>query len=146
MAAFWRRPYSALRRVEALSQVRHSKEFEALAVLFKRVKNITKGFDGQMTPEIASRLIEPAERGLLQEIDSRWPAIETALARADFAGAVRHLVTFTGPVDRFFVDVLVMSEDPALKEARLTLLTTLRRAILNIADIAEVAPEEGRPS
>ncbi|PYR23671.1 MAG: glycine--tRNA ligase subunit beta [Acidobacteria bacterium] len=146
VAAFWRRPDSALRRVEALSQVRHSKEFEALAVLFKRVKNITKGFDGQMTPEIAARLIEPAERGLLQEIDSRWPAIETALARADFAGAVRHLVTFTGPVDRFFVDVLVMSEDPALKEARLTLLTTLRRAILNIADIAEVAPEEGRPS
>ena len=146
VAAFWRRPYSALRRVEALSQVRHSKEFEALAVLFKRVKNITKGFDGQMTPAIASRLIEPAERGLLQEIDSRWPAIETALARGDFAGAVRHLVTFTGPVDRFFVDVLVMSEDPALKEARLTLLTTLRRAILNIADIAEVAPEEGRPS
>jgi glycyl-tRNA synthetase beta chain len=146
VAAFWRRPYSALRRVEALSQVRHSKEFEALAVLFKRVKNITKGFDGQMTPDIASRLIEPAERGLLQEIDSRWPAIETALTRGDFAGAVRHLVTFTGPVDRFFVDVLVMSEDPALKEARLTLLTTLRRAILNIADIAEVAPEEGRPS
>ena len=146
VAAFWRRPYSALRRVEALSQVRHSKEFEALAVLFKRVKNITKGFDGQMTPDIASRLIEPAERGLLREIDSRWPAIETALARGDFAGAVRHLVTFTGPVDRFFVDVLVMSEDPALKEARLTLLTTLRRAILNIADIAEVAPEEGRPS
>jgi glycyl-tRNA synthetase beta chain len=146
VAAFWRRPYSALRRVEALSQVRHSKEFEALAILFKRVKNITKGFDGQMTPDIASRLIEPAERGLLQEIDSRWPAIETALARGDFAGAVRHLVTFTGPVDRFFVDVLVMSEDPALKEARLTLLTTLRRAILNIADIAEVAPEEGRPA
>ncbi|PYR02111.1 MAG: glycine--tRNA ligase subunit beta, partial [Acidobacteria bacterium] len=48
VAAFWRRPYSALRRVEALSQVRHSKEFEALAVLFKRVKNITKAFDGQM--------------------------------------------------------------------------------------------------
>jgi glycyl-tRNA synthetase beta chain len=146
VAAFWRRPHSALRRVEALSQVRHSKEFEALAVLFKRVKNITKGFDGQMTPDIASRLIEPAERGLLQEIDSRWPAIDTALARGDFAGAVRHLVTFTGPVDRFFTDVLVMSDDPALKEARLTLLTTLRRAILNIADIAEVAPEEGQPS
>jgi glycyl-tRNA synthetase beta chain len=146
VAAFWRRPHSALRRVEALSQVRHSKEFEALALLFKRVKNITKGFDGQMTPDIASRLIEPAERGLLQEIDSRWPAIDTALARGDFGGAVRHLVTFTGPVDRFFTDVLVMSDDPALKEARLTLLTTLRRAILNIADIAEVAPEEGRPS
>jgi glycyl-tRNA synthetase beta chain len=146
VAAFWRRPHLALRRVEALAQVRQSKEFEALAVLFKRVKNITKGFDGEMTPDIASRLIEPSERGLLQDIDSRRPAIEAALARGDFAGAVRHLVTFSGPVDRFFTDVLVMSEDPALKEARLTLLTTLRSAILNIADIAEVAPEDVRQS
>jgi hypothetical protein len=35
-----------------------------------------------------------------------------------------------------------MADDPALREARLTLLGVLRRTILNIADIAEVAPED----
>jgi glycyl-tRNA synthetase beta subunit len=36
----------------------------------------------------------------------------------------------------------VMAEDPALREARLALLTVLRGVILDIADIAEIAPEE----
>jgi glycyl-tRNA synthetase beta subunit len=40
------------------------------------------------------------------------------------------------------VDVLVMADDPAVRSARLALLTSLRRTILNIADISEIAPEE----
>ena len=55
---------------------------------------------------------------------------------------MRELGALGAPVDRFFVDVLVMAEDPALREARLALLTALRRTILGIADIAEIAPEE----
>jgi glycyl-tRNA synthetase beta subunit len=35
-----------------------------------------------------------------------------------------------------------MADDPALRRARLALLADLRRMILNIADISEVAPEE----
>jgi glycyl-tRNA synthetase beta subunit len=38
--------------------------------------------------------------------------------------------------------VLVMAEDPALREARLALLAELRRTILDIADIAELAPDD----
>jgi len=142
VSEFWSQPSSALKRVEALAQVRPSKEFESLAILFKRVKNITKGFEGQLTPDIEARLIEPAERALLTDIKARWPAIETAVSHERFPAAVKELVALSGPVDRFFVDVLVMADDPVLKEARLTLLTTLRRTILNIADIAAVAPEE----
>jgi glycyl-tRNA synthetase beta chain len=142
VAAFWTRPDSALRRVEALSQVRNSKEFETLAILFKRVKNITKGFDGAMTPEIAARLVEPAEQALWKDIDGRLPRIEMALSHEQYPDAVREIVALAGPVDRFFTDVLVMADDPLVKEARLTLLTVLRRTILNIADIAEIVPED----
>ena len=39
-------------------------------------------------------------------------------------------------------DVLVMAEDPVLREARLTLLGVLRNSILDIADISELAPED----
>ena len=41
----WGYPKASLQRVEALSQVRSSPEFQALAGLFKRVKNITKGVE-----------------------------------------------------------------------------------------------------
>jgi glycyl-tRNA synthetase beta chain len=138
----WTRPHVALKRVEALAPARRSKEFETLAVLFKRVKNITKDFDGEgLTPGDRARLTEPAEAALLKEMDARWPAIEAAVAHDRYAEAMRELGALSGPVDRFFVEVLVMAENHDLRRARLALLTSLRRTILNIADIAEVAPE-----
>ena len=65
-----------------------------------------------------------------------------AVADARYADAMRELGTLSAPVDRFFVDVLVMAEDPAVRAARLALLAKLRRTILSIADIAEIAPED----
>jgi len=83
---------------------------------------------------------------LLKEIDARFPVIEAAVAEERYADAMRELGALGTPVDRFFVDVLVMADDPGIRSARLALLTALRRTILNIADIAEIAPEETRPA
>jgi glycyl-tRNA synthetase beta chain len=139
---WWSRPQNVLLRVQALAQARKSPGFETLAILFKRVKNITKGFEGTLDEGVRSKLTEPAERALLAEMDARRPAIDAALASERYGDAMRELGVFSKPVDQFFVDVLVMAEDPALRNARLTLLATLRRTILDIADISEIAPEE----
>jgi glycyl-tRNA synthetase beta chain len=144
----WARPASVLKRANALAHARKSRDFETLAILFKRVKNITKGVDGvpgaltTLTPDTRARLTEPAELALLKELDARLPAIESAVIQERYTEAMRELGALSGPVDRFFVDVLVMAEDPALRQARLALLTVLRGVILDIADIAEIAPEE----
>jgi len=144
------RPYDLLRRVQALAQARKAAGFEALAVLFKRVKNITK----DVAPGTASAaglaalhetLREPAEQALLVELEQRWPRIERALVEERFLDAMTQLAHLQGPVDKFFVDVLVMAEDPALRQARLSLLTTLRDTILTTSgDISEIAPDEPR--
>jgi glycyl-tRNA synthetase beta chain len=140
--AHWALPHAVLKRVDALARARTSKDFETLAVLFKRVKNITKGFNGALTADLKARLVEPAEVALLTEIDARWPTIAAAAAHERWGDAMRELGALSAPVDRFFVDVLVMAEDPALREARLALLAELRRTILDIADIAELAPDD----
>jgi len=54
------------------------------------------------------------------------------------------IVGLRGPVDRFFTDVLVMAEDPQVRKDRLSLLTMLRDTITQIADISEMAAEEGK--
>ena len=46
------------------------------------------------------------------------------------------------PVDRFFDKVMVMAEDPALRQNRLNLLTALRAMILEVADISRIGVEE----
>jgi glycyl-tRNA synthetase beta chain len=140
-------PYDLLRRVQALAQARQTDGFEGLAVLFKRVKNITRDFTpGPTTPRgfaaLRAALREPAEHALLAELEQRWPRIEQALGEERFLDAMTELGRLHGPVDRFFVDVLVMADDPALREARLALLTTLRNSILMTGgDISEIAPD-----
>ncbi len=143
VASHWEHPHLALARVEALSQNRSSAEFAQLAELFKRVKNITK----DVVPtadlqELRGRLREPTEIALVDAAVRVWPSLQQALADARYADAMRDVVALRQPVDRFFVDVLVMADDPLLREARLTLLATLRTAILQIADIAEIVPED----
>ena len=108
----------------------------------KRVNNITKDF--QTTADLGDlrkRLREPSEIALVDAAARIWPTLQGALADARYADAMKDVVTLRQPVDQFFVDVMVMTEEPALREARLTLLATLKKAILNIADLAEIATE-----
>jgi glycyl-tRNA synthetase beta chain len=139
-------PYETIKRAEALAQVRNAKAFEALAVLFKRVKNITREFarpGGQDLATLRQALREPAELALLGDIEQRWPKIDHALQHDQFLEAMNQLAPLHAPVDKFFVDVLVMAEEPALREARLALLATLRDTVLRTSgDISEIAPEE----
>ena len=146
VAAHWNDPRAALKRLDALSKARGSDDLTALAVLLKRVKNITKEH-AEPTASIEvlrPRLKEPAEVALLGAIDARWPKILDALGRDRHADAMKEIVGLREAVDRFFVDVLVMADDPQVRSDRLSLLTMLRNAIMKFADISELAPAEAR--
>jgi glycyl-tRNA synthetase beta chain len=146
----WAHPRAALRRAEALAQARKAKEFEALAFLFKRVKNITKDFVPGKQWEFAdlrSAVIEPAELALLADLEQRWPKIRTALEGERFLDAMNQLSELHAPVDKFFTDVLVMAQDPTLREARLALLKTLHDKVIETGgDISEIAPDDAKPA
>jgi glycyl-tRNA synthetase beta chain len=143
VAAFWKTPHAALKRIEALSRERGSQQFAALAALLKRVKNITKDQrdGGAKLAEVRGRLREPAEVALATEIDQRWPQIAEAKSREQFGDAMKIIVGLRDPVDKFFTDVLVMTDDAQLRNDRLALLTMLRETITQIADISEMAAE-----
>src|SRR6185503_12861798 len=124
VAAHWQKPSEAAEVIGAVAKFRGSAEFKALGGLFKRIKNITKDFEapGGDLADVRARLREPAELALADEIIRRGPAIERALASARYTDVMTELVSLREPVDRFFKDVMVMVDDQALREARLTLL------------------------
>jgi glycyl-tRNA synthetase beta chain len=140
----WKRPVAAQKRLEALSQARGSAELTGLAVLLKRVKNITKEHaePAAAMADLRQRLKEPAEVALIDEIDRRWPKIQDALGRDRYGDAMKEIVSLRAAVDRFFVDVLVMADDQQVRSDRLSLLTMLRNTITGFADISELAPAE----
>jgi glycyl-tRNA synthetase beta chain len=138
-------PLEARRKLAALQRTARRDELLAVAALLKRVKNITKGIgviDRAELARHASRLTEPAERALLQEIAARQPAIETALERGDYDAAIAEIAALQPVVARFFDDILVNAEDADVRGARLALVATLRDVILRLADISEIVSDE----
>ena len=133
-------PHDARLRLEALRRDRTSPDFEALAVAFKRVKNLSRELKGGPV-ESLDRLTDPAEVALLEEFRTRGELVRQAAARRDYLEAFRLASGFRPAVDRFFTDVFVMVDDAALRDQRLTLIWRLHDLIQELADISEILPQ-----
>ncbi|WP_314910720.1 DALR anticodon-binding domain-containing protein, partial [Cardiobacterium hominis] len=102
----------------------------------KRIRNILKKNGERNEAVAADRLLEPAEQALWQSWQTLAPAIDAELQKSDYRAALEQLATLGAPLDAFFTDVMVMSDDPALQQNRLALLTTLQRGFDQIADLS----------
>ena len=138
------RPLDARRKLEVLPEFTDTPDFQTLATLFKRVKNIARELADGGSPDepFESVLTEPSERALLAELKARRSVIDAAVEtgsgfREAFAEAAR-----IGPaVDRFFNEVFVMADDLKLRNARLGLMQQVEQVILQLADVSEIVPE-----
>jgi len=126
-------PIDCRLRLEALHRVRQEvpEDFAALAEAFKRAKNIL----AQRRP---SAPLDPS----LFEADAERELHRAASALADHAGSyeegLRGLARLRAPVGRFFDDVLVMAEDPRVRDNRLALLSLTLSLFYRIADISNL--------
>ena len=135
-------PLEARLKLEALTHMTGSDALLGVAALLKRVKNITKGVsDGADWKAIPDVLTEPAERTLWSQVDASAPGIRSAAARGDYREAFAGIAALQPPVAKFFDDVMVMTEDTNLRQARLSLVAALRDLILGIADLSEIVTD-----
>ena len=128
-------------RVKAVSSFTSLPESQDLAAANKRVSNIlSKQLKGQkVSPLNTSLLIDEAEIELSTAVD-KLKNTTTALVRdRDYTGALEKLATLRNPVDRFFNEVMVMTEDKSLRNNRLSLLTNLHKLFTDVADISLLA-------
>lgn len=138
------RPLDARRKLEVLPEFTETPDFQTLATLFKRVKNIARELvDGGSSDEpFESALAEPAERALLDELRSRRSIIDAAVnTGAGFREAFAEAAKIGPSVDRFFNEVFVMADDLTLRRARLRLMQQVERVILQLADVSEIVPD-----
>jgi len=133
-------PLDTRRRLEALRATRRSADFAALAVAFKRVKNLSRELKGEPAA-VFDRLTEPAEAALVAEYNARAAQIREAVGARRYEQAFRLASGFRPAVDKFFLDIFVMVEDEALRHQRLSLLAALHELLLELADISEIVPE-----
>jgi glycyl-tRNA synthetase beta chain len=129
--------------LKGLAEFSRSAQFRVLATAFKRVRNIAREMPEGGEGEWRSNLKEAAELALAEEIDRRRPAIEAAARDGrNFRAAYAEAAGFEAAVARFFNEVFVMTDDQALRHARLRLMKQLESLVLQLGDISElVAPE-----
>lgn len=125
-----------LDRIEAFSAIRSEEAFSVLAASYKRIRNILK--DNRDTVIEPETLKEVAEKNLYAAFLEVRHKVEVILAERDYLGALKALLELKQPVDGFFDDVMVMSDDLNVRKNRLNLLTAIGDLILQIGDISKM--------
>jgi glycyl-tRNA synthetase beta chain len=135
----------AVARVEAVSKVRGSADFESISVAFKRIKNIlrqanesSKRVGSTVDPKLFSEEAEKKLGVLIPEISK---AVNNLREGKDYSRALAEISRIRPAVDAFFDKVMVMVEEEELRANRLALLQTLLREFSTIADFSEIVTE-----
>ena len=137
----------AQKRLGALKAIRKSKNFEPLAVSFKRIRKILEKAgvavsDGlRVSPDFFENAAERELHAAVREAALKVPVMKRA---GKYQEALEYIAGLRPVVDRFFDEVMVMAENETVRNNRLTLLAELLREFTTVADFSEIGGEERR--
>ena len=123
-------------RIDALAAIREQPAFTVLAAAFKRVMNIVKGnHDTDVNEGI---LQENAERSLYETFQKVSDETRPLLDNKEYGKALAVILNMKEPVDTFFDEVMVMTDDLALRKNRLNMLTAVAELFLKVGDFSKM--------
>ncbi|MFL5249714.1 MAG: glycine--tRNA ligase subunit beta [Myxococcales bacterium] len=135
-------------RLQALTDVREKNrvDFENTAATFKRIANILSQAQEKKLSAVALdpglvRKEEPSEAALLEALSRSRDQVGAALEDEKYLIAYGVLAELRPAVDRFFDDVMVMHQDPRIRDNRLALLRSLHELFSPLADFSRLQVE-----
>ncbi len=129
-----------LKRVQALEELKNAPDFDPLAIAFKRAVNIIKkAEDFDKRPVDTALFEDPCESALYNACDQVRKKVDICLANGDFNQALMDIATLRDSVDVFFDGVMVMAEDPDIRNNRLALLSGIAALFASIADFSKIS-------
>ncbi|HIC13095.1 MAG TPA: glycine--tRNA ligase subunit beta [Sulfurimonas sp.] len=122
-------------KIEALNNLVNSEGFSEVSATFNRVANIVKDLDLNASSSVNAGLFEEeAEKSLFARFsDVSSKKYDTYEEELDA------LLGLKPELDSFFTNVMVNVEDENIKNNRKSLVASVYKSILNIADIKEVS-------
>lgn len=131
-------PAEFMLRAHALEDARTNDPelFDDLATAYARAAHLG---DAKLGTEVDGALLGEAEQALLSAVDAASASVSDKLAAGAYAEALAALAALREPIDRFFTDVLVMDDDPKVRDNRLRLLNRFASVFGDVADIGALA-------
>jgi glycyl-tRNA synthetase len=128
-------PAAAAASARALAQLTQAPDWSDVFTAYARCKRIVRNL-GEAYTVAPERYTEPATRELYEAVEAvaarNQGRIDTLPALGE---ALRDL---KDPINRFFTDVLVMAEDPAVRAARLALMQRVAALPDRVADLSQL--------
>ncbi len=132
-----------VKRARALNAVIATEDGENLVQGFKRANNILTQAEEKDGVEYSYgadvKFAETdSEKALFAALDAAQAQIDPALKTEDFPTAMAAMAALRGPVDAFFEDVQVNTDNDILRRNRLNLLSQIRSVCSSVADLTKI--------
>jgi len=112
---------------------------QSLAAANKRISNILKKAEVAVDTQVQTALPqEPAEHELRAQLQRAEADTQPFFAAGNYQAALLRLASLRPAVDKFFDDVMVMTDDKDARNNRLALLGSLRAVFLKVADLSRL--------
>jgi glycyl-tRNA synthetase len=129
-------PYRAAVTARDLAQLVKTPDWSDVFTAYARCKRIVRSLP-ETYPLAPEHYTEPATSGLYEASESANRRIsESANRSVALLGEI--LRDLQAPINRFFTDVLVMAEDPAVRQARLALVQRIAALPDGVADLSQL--------
>ncbi|NVK31492.1 MAG: glycine--tRNA ligase subunit beta [Gammaproteobacteria bacterium] len=131
------RPVDIDQRIKAVAAFSQTEAASSLAEANKRAGNILRKNADEMGegPIDTAKLEDPAEIALHTALTDVTANVQAAERYSD---ALNQLAGLRQPVDDFFTDVMVMADDPALRQNRLKLVAMVYDVCNGVAELAKL--------
>ncbi|SNR84455.1 glycine--tRNA ligase subunit beta [Desulfurobacterium atlanticum] len=125
----------ALKRIEAIEQLRKEEGFEEVLLTMRRVMNIIpEGFNPVDIGSVDNRY----EKQLLESFTEVKAEIERSIEDRNYKDALLAVKKLKDSVDAFFDNVMVMDKDEEVRNRRLSILKEISETISQIADFRKI--------
>lgn len=126
-------------KIRAVETFKTHPDFQPLAIAFKRVVNIIRGFqNGSVDPGLFSGM---EEKNLHDAFLKIRETVFERISRDDYSGVLGELARLREPVDAFFEAVLVMADDEKIRFNRLSLLEEISTLFHDVVDFSRIVTE-----
>ncbi|MDT8286284.1 MAG: glycine--tRNA ligase subunit beta, partial [Elusimicrobiales bacterium] len=126
-------------RIKDINSLRSNPDFSGIAAAFKRAKNILKQAKAPLSGSPDEGLFEKdEERALHGDIMAMGGRLKEHVAARDYAKGLSELLAIKPSLDNFFDKVMVMAEDPKVRDNRLNLVRSLVGLVEGVADLSQL--------
>lgn len=133
------RPLDFHHRIEAVRDFAALPEADSLAAANKRIANILRKVDGERPVDVDDTLfVEQEEHTLMTQVAQLTSEVTPLFEAGRYQAALYALAQLKEPVDQYFDKVMVMADDPAIRNNRIALLGRLQGLFMHAADLSRL--------